>query len=454
MPRQAIAIRLGSADTVPINATGYNLTEIQFVSSGTNLSHGIGTALSDITKLGLTPSEVAVDLYLLAALVYAADTQVSRHAHSEDEWTRELKLIAPVSDVAVWNAVVPVLQRLLNYLTGDLWDFEFRARPGGFEELANHAGAVEGVSYAAVSLFSGGLDSLIGAIDELTDRKTPILVSHAGEGSASKAQNACFGELKRHFKKLDLQQIRSWLLFKKKDFPGLFGENSTRARSFLFIALGILVGSGLSGSWSLRVPENGLIALNVPLDKTRLGSLSTRTTHPFYIARWHELLAGIGVPGRIESPYWNRTKGEMVAECQNPTLLHLVLADTLSCSSPTKGRFHGHGVQHCGYCVPCLIRRAALRAGLGAGSRDPTAYTLSDLHRRALSTRISEGQQVRSFQVAIEQLNAMPHLAPILIHSNGSLSDFPERLDEYAEVYRRGMKEVEDLLAGVVTSPS
>ena len=49
--------------------------------------------------------------------------------------------------------------------------------------------------------------------------------------------------------------------------------------------------TGLAPPFSLAVPENGLIALNVPLDPLRLGALSTRTTHPFYIARWNELLA-------------------------------------------------------------------------------------------------------------------------------------------------------------------
>lgn len=452
MPRQAIAIRLGAADTSPISATGYNLTEVQFVSGERYLSHGIGTVLADITKLGLTPSEIAIDLYLLAALVYAADTQVSRHAHSEDDWTRELKLVVPVSDVAVWNEAVPTLRTLLNYLTGDFWDFEFRARPDGFETLTKNAATVEGINYTGVSLFSGGLDSLIGAIDELTEGKTPILVSHAGEGSASNAQNACFDVIRNHFNESGVQRIRGWLQFEKNDFPGLFGENSTRARSFLFFALGVLVGSGLAATWSLRVPENGLIALNVPLDETRLGSLSTRTTHPFYMARWQELLDGLGVAGRIENPYWDRTKGEMVAQCQDQGLLVSAVKDSLSCSSPTKGRWKGLGVQHCGYCLPCLIRRAALLAGMKSG--DPTTYTLASLDGAALSTRTSEGQQVRSFQLAIEKLDAKPHLARILVHKNGSLSDFPERLDDYADVYKRGMGEVKDLLAGVVTSAS
>jgi hypothetical protein len=56
--------------------------------------------------------------------------------------------------------------------------------------------------------------------------------------------------------------------------------------------------------------ENGLIAINVPLDPLRLGAFSTRTTHPFYVARWNELLAALGVTGRIVNSFWNKALAE------------------------------------------------------------------------------------------------------------------------------------------------
>src|SRR5439155_12541332 len=114
---------------------------------------------------------------------------------------------------------------------------------------------------------------------------------------------------------------------------GVPSENSTRGRSFLFFALGIFAGTGLGRPFTLRAPENGLIALNVPLDPLRLGALSTRTTHPFYMARWNDLLATLGIQGRVENPYWDKTKGEMIAACSNGDLLHRLIANSLSCSS-------------------------------------------------------------------------------------------------------------------------
>ena len=230
-------------------------------------------------------------------------------------------------------------------------------------------------------------------------------------------------------------------------------EKTTRGRSFLFFAAGVFAGTGLPGPFTLRVPENGLIALNVPLDPLRLGALSTRTTHPFYMARWNDLAAALGIHGGIENPYWDKTKGEMVENCTNRALLSRLLPDALSCASPTKGRWRGRGIEHCGYCLPCLIRRAAILKGLGTA--DPTSYTLSDLTAHVLDTRDAEGQQARSFQFAIERLRARPQLAELLIHKPGSLTDeSPARKTALAAVYRRGLDELADLLTDVQTAPS
>jgi hypothetical protein len=198
------------------------------------------------------------------------------------------------------------------------------------------------------------------------------------------------------------------------------------------------------------VPENGLIALNVPLDPLRLGAFSTRTTHPFYIARWNELLNILGISGRIENPYWDKTKGEMAAGCRNPALLAKLAPKSLSCASPTKGRWLGLGTGHCGFCLPCLIRRAAL---LGTG--DTTTYSLADLTARELDTRDAQGQQIRSFQYAIEKIRRKPKLAALYIHKPGPLSDeSPARQAALADVYKRGLAELAKLLAGVRAAPS
>ena len=153
----------------------------------------------------------------------------------------------------------------------------------------------------------------------------------------------------------------------------------------------------------------------------------------------------------VENPYWKATKGEMIMNCANIPLLQQLIQYSLSCSSPTKGRWHGHSIEHCGYCLPCLVRRAALVKAFGVDG-DPTNYTLSDLNSRTLDTDQSEGRQVRSLQFTIERLKSNPNLAKLLIHKPGPLSALPdENMAALADVFQRGMDEVATLLAQVRT---
>jgi hypothetical protein len=450
MTRHLMQGHFGAADRRNLAAAGTDETTTRFdlVAYDKVLDHGIGGALTDLKAKNVYPSEVALDLVVTAAHVYAADTRISRATESDDAWTREIRLVVPVSNVARWNAAASLLERMLDFLTGDRWTIQFRARPTNFSQLVPQPDLIT-PPFTAVSLFSGGIDSLIGAIDQLEAGGIPLLVSHAGEPAVSKSQDDCFDLLKSHYATSLFERSRTWMNFPHELVRDVASEDTTRGRSLLFFALGIFAGTGLRRKFVLYAPENGLIALNVPLDTLRLGALSTRTTHPFYIARWNELLGRLGIPGHIENPYWNKTKGEMVQGCRNLALLKRITPISLSCASPTKGRWQGHGTQHCGYCLPCLIRRASL-AAIG----DPTTYTVPNLRAKVWDPRTATGEQIRSFQYAIERLRARPGIEKLLIHKPGPLSDNPAILGGLAGVYKRGLEEVGSLLSGVRTRPS
>jgi hypothetical protein len=343
---------------------------------------------------------------------------------------------------------------MLNFLTGDKWQITFRRRPQKFANLVpTRPGRGERQRFDSLTLFSGGLDSLIAAIDTLENGHVPLLVSHAGDPATSHAQNICLTALKQHYPTIPFERFYTWLNLPSNLVKGVLAENTTRARSFLFISLGIFAATGFRGEVTLSVPENGFIALNVPLDPLRLGSYSTRTTHPFYLARWTDLLGILGIAVPITNPYALKTKGEMIAGCTNSNLLHQTIASSLSCSSPSKGRWKGHGIEHCGHCLPCLVRRAAIKRAFGT-TPDPTTYTLTALGAQALSSTQAQGEHVRSIQFAFARLQAHPNLAKLLIHKPGSLSDVaPDQLTNLADVYRRGLEEVASLVASVRTVP-
>ena len=75
------------------------------------------------------------------------------------------------------------------------------------------------------------------------------------------------------------------------------------------------------------------------------------------------------------------------------------------------------------------------------------------LGAHTLGTKESIGKQIRSFQFAIERLRGRPDLAKLLIHKPGSLADEIPHLDQLADVYRRGLNEVAQLIDGVTTKP-
>lgn len=454
MNRHVIIGRFGPGDRLSVpRAADEVMTRVDLLNGNNSLDHGIGRALADLAREGVFPTDLGLDLIILAAHVHAADTRIARWMDSQDGWTREIRLVVPVADPRRWAAAGPIFERMLGFLTGDRWTIGFRSRPRRHAQLIAQPSTLLPARFDHLALFSGGLDSLIGAIDALETGRTPLFISHAGEGATSEAQATLQAALGAAYRGRGFARLRLWMAFAQGLVAQSSGEDTTRGRSFLFFALGVMTGTGLPGPFVLHCPENGLIAINVPLDPIRLGALSTRTTHPFYIARWNEALAALGIPGRIENPYWDKTKGEMVRACANQTLLRGIAASSLSCSSPTKGRWQGIGVQHCGYCLPCLIRRGSLTAGL-APTADPTTYTLADLTARPLNTREAEGVQIRSFQLAIDRLRRRPALAEFLIHKPGPLSDEDAaRQTALASVYLRGMDEVGNILAGVRTRP-
>ena len=76
----------------------------------------------------------------------------------------------------------------------------------------------------------------------------------------------------------------------------------TRSLNFLaFAAVGACAVQAVSqqDQIDLFVPENGFISLNAPLTNRRIGTLSTRTTHPHFMAGIQNLFGAVGIPCRI-----------------------------------------------------------------------------------------------------------------------------------------------------------
>jgi 7-cyano-7-deazaguanine synthase in queuosine biosynthesis len=220
-----------------------------------------------------------------------------------------------------------------------------------------------------VVLLSGGLDSLVGAIDLVAAGKRPFAVSQIVRGDAEKQEQ---------FAQRIGGGLRHLSLNHNTRVPDPENPPSQRARSITFLAYGVLAATTLSRYQegehvTLYMCENGFISVNPPLTGTRLGSLSTRTTHPDFLRRVQQLVDAAGLRLKIENPYQYKTKGEMLAGCTDQSLLKAEAASSTSC-----GRYKRYGYRHCGRCVPCQVRRAAF---LAWGVTDTTDYVFKDIGR-------------------------------------------------------------------------
>lgn len=451
MKRQLLVAKFGKKDRPAVTLRKDEArSDVDLVDEDGALQFGLKALLDEFESEGLVPSEVGMDLMLLGLMIYALDTRVSRDQDAQDGWTRELRLVLPVARPAVWLPTAELLNRMLRFLTGDIWTIQFRPRPKSQRPLVPLPYA--STAFKGVTLFSGGLDSLIGSVDAEASKARLLMVSHCADGATSGAQDACFQLLEKAFPLA--RRLRLWTTIPKSLVTTGVSEPTTRGRSFLFLALAGLAASAIlpAPSVEIRVPENGLIALNVPLEKTRLGALSTRTTHPHYLGLWNQLLKSLSISADLRNPYWDKTKGEMLLGCHEQSLIKRALPESMSCASPTKGRWKGLGVQHCGFCLPCIIRRAAIAHAFGRKS-DKTDYFLPDLWDRELNSMSAEGVQVRAFQVACARLRANPGISRFLIRKPGPIEGTPDFVRALRDVYTRGMAEVDSFLDGAETAP-
>lgn len=313
-----------------------------------------------VARRTLRPVPRAWDLLSIALAIVVADFGARRRA-SPDGWTREISLEISVMDPEFWNTQAGALGQALAFLTTDRWSLRFIEGGAQPPDVRTRVAMTE----ECVTLLSGGLDSLVGAIDLVGAGRRPIAISQVVRGDAKKQTS--FSSR--------LGTMRHVQLNHNATVPGE-AESSQRARSVVFLAFGAMVATALDAyndgaSVSLNVCENGYIAINPPLTGMRIGSLSTRTAHPEFLGRFQDVLRSAELNVAVVNPYATKTKGEMLKECASQDLLRALAAVSTSC-----GRFQRFKYRHCGRCVPCQVRRAGF---LAWGERDSTEYVYSNL---------------------------------------------------------------------------
>lgn len=379
------------------------------------------------------PSNEAIDLLVISLAVYGADRIIKRK-DSFNAWKRSIHLHLPVLNSDILEENVELLKRTINFLTGDSWEFTFRDRELTLEEIKirdqMRQTRIDKLDINKLCMFSGGLDSFIGAIDLLEDEsKDIIFVSHYGGGKGTlEYQEALREEL---IKEYSLSKDNFYSFYAA---PNGGKEETMRSRSFMFFSHAIALAACFKKRLELIIPENGYISLNIPLTYSRTGTSSTRTTHPHYMELFQNLLNNLGLEITLYNPYQFKTKGEMVTECKNKDFLSGNIINTMSCSHPDVGRMRGESeTQHCGTCLPCIIRRAAINS---AGIDDRTSYYDEDF-----SSGKTARKNLNSYLLGLEKFDS--ERAYLDIQMSGPLNS---NLEQYESIFKRGIAELKEVL--------
>ena len=318
------------------------------------------------------------DLLDIVATTFSADGLVRRggptRPHLGTDWRRQLEIEVPVSDPEFWSVPerVSALADCLSFMTEDEWRFEFvplrgRAATAEFFDLQASEGRFEADE---VILFSGGLDSLTGAMEVLakTDRKV-VLVTHRSAQKAIPRQNDLGKELARRFSgRVQHIQVRATNV-------GTYArERTQRSRSMLFGTLGHVV-AAMYGAPRVSFYENGVVSQQLPLSPQVVGSMATRTTHPLSLALMKRFFGTLpDGPAALENDYAWLTKTEVVARLVAANGADLI-ARSVSCTSL---REETKATPHCGACSQCLDRRFAILA-VGQVGHDPSERYAQDV---------------------------------------------------------------------------
>ena len=350
--------------------------------------------------------DVMHDLLEVAGYVYVGDQIVSRGGKKSFDygkrWDRRLHFKIPVREHEVWSDpdVKGLLEEALSFASGDTYRFDFVSQPiDKFPGFLNFKTEKEpGRDYNEVVLFSGGLDSFTGVIDEvLVNRAHPILVSHQSSTKMTGLQH------KLHAYILDLcgsgvKPLHVPVTINKD--RQLTRETSQRSRSFLYASLGTIVAHVFDLN-RVKFYENGIVSCNLPFDGQTLQARSTRVTHPKFL-RLLSMLVSELTDGNFhfENPYFSKSKTEI---CLRLRELHHEpqIVETRSCAKS----IYRKPENHCGTCSQCIDRRFATLAS-ECGKHDPNWLYAINIFTDSLD-KIHDRTMVAGFAGFATQLERM-----------------------------------------------
>lgn len=300
--------------------------------------------------LGRELTETEMDWLELIVSIYAADLACPR-GRGDLDWGRDIELHIPLRHPRAFAPHRVAMQEIFADLTGDRLALLLHSAE---DPLSIPKYGKDWAPFDSVALFSGGVDSFVGAARLLRSGSTPLLLSH-GSGGNLTPQKLAREAIIDAFGTLPAARVST----PNNKFPAV--EDSQRARSLLFMGAAALI-AAVREVQDVYINENGVMAVHVPLTAARFGSLSTKTAYPPIVEKISAVSSAVlDSPVRIQNNLVAETKPEVVNTAKKLGV-DFGLKDTASCWTWQRHR------EHCGVCVPCLTRRISFEL---AGISEP-----------------------------------------------------------------------------------
>lgn len=301
-----------------------------------------------------------IDLLEIASYVFIADRLSSRgstHNLEYHSWSREFEFFIKVRDFKFWNqdVVKTQLSEALQFMSGDKnYEFNFEG-----ELFTTKDDFFDDSDFKfdyrrknSILLFSGGLDSLTGAIDILENTENNVwLVSHQSNNRTTRTQQKLFQKLKHIYP----HHIYHYpFICTLKSYPSL--DESQRTRAFLYNSIAFAMAIGLSEN-EYYLFENGVTSINFPRRQDLINARASRTTHPKTVYLLQKLWDSISTNDNtitIKTPYYLKTKTDLFNILKKYKKSDLI-PSSVSCSSTRIPQT----CTHCGQCFQCIDRRFA-----------------------------------------------------------------------------------------------
>lgn len=317
-----------------------------------NITHKI---LSELKPL-------AQDLLEVSSYIYYADCSINRGSDKDvnaERWRRNFEFVIPVSNPDLWNRadVKDYLVDILGFLSDDEFSFFFLPPKRVPVQLYIDFPDIKPPHPDAncISLFSGGIDSLIGSLYILKENKElPLLVSHRSQPKVDALQKDLLNEVRKKNQQWEFPQLSIWI-----NRMGNRSEEATqRTRSFLFLSIATAVAIQL-GLPKIYICENGIVSINLPISGQNVGTFLTRSTHPKILKLFEQFVYNLfKFKINVENPFIFHTKTEMLGKLRGWGQEGLI-QESISCSL-TQGRTRLQ--PQCGTCFQCVNRRFSVIA--------------------------------------------------------------------------------------------